>query len=115
MWGAMIREWLAKFERDPERELWVPGRRKFLFMSGAAMAGAVLAPPGLPVIENVGPLSFTPTDLATSDWVVRETARHFVNALKGVKSFNRQYSDAYSLPESRIDVMLGAEVNWLRK
>lgn len=27
---------------DPERELWVPNRRSFLFMTGAAMAGTML-------------------------------------------------------------------------
>ena len=33
-------------EYDPESGLWRPGRRTFIFMLGAAMAGTVLGPQG---------------------------------------------------------------------
>ena len=50
-------------EYDPERKLWRPGRRSFLFMLGAAAGGLLV--PKLPLVSelsdlgpwNVGPLT----------------------------------------------------------
>ena len=35
---------MTDFEYDPERALWRPGRRTFLFMLGGALAGTLLKP-----------------------------------------------------------------------
>ena len=37
-------------EYDPDRALWVPGRRSFLFLTGEALAGTVLPGPRRPII-----------------------------------------------------------------
>jgi hypothetical protein len=42
-----------ELEYDPERKLWRPGRRSFLFMLGSAIGGLVVSkPPGLDWIPD---------------------------------------------------------------
>jgi len=38
------------FAYDPERQLWRPGRRKFMFLFGGAVAGALVAGPADPTL-----------------------------------------------------------------
>lgn len=35
---------MTDFEYDPERALWRPGRRSFLFLMGGALVGTILEP-----------------------------------------------------------------------
>lgn len=46
---------MTDFEYDPERALWRPGRRTFLFMLGGALAGTILKPEPALVQAVVGP------------------------------------------------------------
>lgn len=74
-------------EYDPERKLWRPGRRSFLFMLGAAAVGAVL--PGKELFVARGVISGLPTEDSFSMVEVydRVTTEDFAHLL--VETFSR--------------------------
>jgi hypothetical protein len=74
-----------EYEYDPERALWRPGRRSFLFMSGIALMGALV--PGHDILIGVP----TNSTLVTPSWVTREVAKHFVNSLRLTSHVNPYY------------------------
>ena len=64
------------FEYDPERALWRPGRRTFLFMLGGALAGTIL--PGKdPVAEAVVRAMTEKTELSAHEMVMAELKRAY--------------------------------------
>ena len=80
---GMVRKGIVEAEYDPERALWVSGRRSFLFMFGAAAVGTLM--PSVPPLspgtlrydiligaEAAKVLAVTPT------WVTREVAKYFM-------------------------------------
>lgn len=52
-----MKELQESFDYDPERKVWVPGRRTFIFMLGGALAGTLLPGRGVEeVVEDFGKL-----------------------------------------------------------
>jgi hypothetical protein len=49
------------FDLDPEKALWVPGRRRFLFLSGLTLAGTVLGVKAPHAELRFHPLAFSMT------------------------------------------------------
>lgn len=88
---------VTDFAYDPERALWRPGRRSFLFMFGAAAVGSLVPAPGMSQLRY-DVLIGAPTRsvaLVTPAWVTRQVARDFINEISFVKTFNREYADPY--------------------
>lgn len=76
-------------EYDPDRALWVPGRRSFLFLTGAALAGTILPKPRRPIIT---------VDMANAEYLI-DYSKPFPLTSAGV-DFNsyRLMANVYSKP-----------------
>lgn len=62
---------MSEFEYDPERSLWRPGRRSFLFMFGAAVVGAMM-----PELSGKGPWNVgSLTEESHADFLVETLSR----------------------------------------
>ncbi len=89
---------MTDFDYDPEKALWKPGRRSFLFMFGAAAVGSLLPAPSftLTAQKTVG-FGYSSAQLVTPQWEARETARYFMGEVKFLREINRQYDTKWRL------------------
>lgn len=79
---------MTDFEYDPERAIWKPGRRAFLFLGASAAVGAML-PAG--AVKDLGPWNV--------EAVTEEVAKEFIAArvkLSGYSNFADLLKEVYS-------------------
>ncbi len=72
---------------DPERKLWVPGRRSFLFMFGSAMVGTAL--PALPETGWIAIDEVRNSDLAVRIAMASSGEVFACHVANGLEQFNR--------------------------
>lgn len=75
---------MTEAEYDPEKALWVPGRRRFLFLGLGSLAAAALGKflPDGEILSRALPDVLPKSFLLTPTWVTTETAIEFMSNLK---------------------------------
>ena len=76
---------MTEFDYDPEKALWKPGRRSFLFMFGAAAVGSLLPAPSFTLTQQkTVAFGYSSAQLVIPQWVTKEVARHFIQTVRTI-------------------------------